>query len=990
APIMAQPASAPAPVVNMAPAPAPVSAAKPAADSSKVRKILLEVVSEKTGYPIEMLNPDMDMEADLGIDSIKRVEIMSSMQERLPEAPVVQPDQLGKLRTLTQILDHLSAGTPASSSIIAPAQATAPVSHAAARPAANIQPVLLEVVSEKTGYPVEMLNLDMDMEADLGIDSIKRVEIMSAMQERLPDAPVVQPDQLGKLRTLTQILQHLGAGSNNNATASHPATQAAGSAPTPARANVQPVLIEIVSEKTGYPAEMLNLDMDMEADLGIDSIKRVEIMSAVQERLPDAPVIQPDQLGKLRTLTQIIEFIGGSAAGNSSAAAPTAATPSAAPAANTAQTAPDSGRIDAVLLEVIADKTGYPPEMLNPEMDMEADLGIDSIKRVEILSAFQERVPEAPVVQPGDLGKFRTISQILGYLKASSASPAATENKPSAPAEAQTLQATACPIRRTVLQAVELQGEATGKTVLKDGDRLIITNDDPELANALASSFAVQGIAAEKRSLTEITSGSFDENIKGLVILAPVPEKAALNLWESQSEEWLKDVFMATQKAGPTLRKNNGLVATISRLDGNFGLESITRTVDPVQGGLAGLIKTIRYEWPEVTPRAIDLDYRFKNCDDAAAKLTAELIYEGPIETGLSRSSRFTIEELEAPLSENSAAPANFQKGDVVLVTGGARGVTAETAVAFAQKYQTTMVLIGRSPEPVAEPAWLKSLQAEPAIKEAILKNSGRKMMPKELEAEFKAAMANREVLHNLERIRQTGSKVFYYSADIRNGEDIERVIDQARNEAGAITGIIHGAGVLRDRRIEDKTRDQLDDVMDTKVAGLRHVLKAVIKDNLKAVVLFSSFSGRGGRLGQVDYAMANEVLNKVAQKLRILRPECRVMSFNWGPWDGGMVTPALRNVFIAEGIGLIPLHDGARQPVIELTNPAENAIEIGIMGTLEGQGALEPAKKFVEAFDFELSLKDNAWLKDHVLNGDPVLPMAMAGELMAQGAANR
>ncbi|MDD3148204.1 MAG: beta-ketoacyl synthase N-terminal-like domain-containing protein, partial [Candidatus Riflebacteria bacterium] len=97
APIMAQPASAPTPVVNMAPAPAPVAAAKPAADSSKVRKILLEVVSEKTGYPIEMLNPDMDMEADLGIDSIKRVEIMSSMQERLPEAPVVQPDQLGKL-----------------------------------------------------------------------------------------------------------------------------------------------------------------------------------------------------------------------------------------------------------------------------------------------------------------------------------------------------------------------------------------------------------------------------------------------------------------------------------------------------------------------------------------------------------------------------------------------------------------------------------------------------------------------------------------------------------------------------------------------------------------------------------------------------------------------------------------------------------------------------------------------------------------------------
>ncbi|GAB1354369.1 hypothetical protein MASR1M12_31070 [Erysipelotrichia bacterium] len=1008
--------SAPAPQPAPRPqAPAPVAAAAPVKtgpDAGKVRSILLDVVSEKTGYPLEMLNPDMDMEADLGIDSIKRVEIMSSMQERLPEAPVVQPDQLGKLRTLTQILEHLSAGSAAAPApaAAAPQQAASPAPAAAASNAsAKIQPVLLEVVGEKTGYPIEMLNLDMDMEADLGIDSIKRVEIMSAMQERLPEAPVVQPDQLGKLRTLTQILQHLGAGSSAaQPAAAMPTAQTVqgGQAAGGFSANVQPILIEIVSEKTGYPADMLNLDMDMEADLGIDSIKRVEIMSAVQERLPDAPVIQPDQLGKLRTLTQIIEFIGGSNSKNPVAAASHSA-PAAAQTETATPAATSGARFDAVLLEVIADKTGYPTDMLNPDMDMEADLGIDSIKRVEILSAFQERVPEAPVVQPGDLGKFRTIAQILGYLNPTTPTPAARANQPapvaapaqSAPAPvaapAQTASAPArvaanCPIRRTVLRIAELPAEASGPVVLNDGDRVIVTNDDPELADALISNFAVQGIAAEKHSLTELTSGSCDDNIKGLIVLAPVPERAAMNLWESPSEEWLKDVFMAVQKTGPVIRKNAGLVATVARLDGNFGLESITRTVDPVQGGLAGLIKTIRYEWPEVTPRAIDLDYRFKNSDDAAAKLTAELVCKGPIETGLTRSTRYTIEEVEAPLSEDTDAPANFQKGDVVLVTGGARGVTAETAIAFAEKYKTTMVLLGRSPAPKAEPAWLNGLTAEPAIKEALLKNCGRKMTPKDLEAEFKAAMANREVLQNLARINQTGGKAFYYSVDIRNGEDTERVIEQARAEAGQITGLIHGAGVLRDRRIEDKTREMLDDVIDTKVAGLRHVLKAVIKDNLKAVVLFSSFSGRGGRLGQVDYAMANEVLNKAAQKLRILRPECRVMSFNWGPWDGGMVTPALRNVFIAEGIGLIPLLEGARQPVIELSNPGENAVEIGIMGTLEEQGAPTPGKKFVKAFDFELNLKENAWLKDHVLNGDPVLPMAVAGELMSQAAVMR
>ncbi|NCB39703.1 MAG: SDR family NAD(P)-dependent oxidoreductase, partial [Erysipelotrichia bacterium] len=948
-------------------------AAAPAKPTANIQPVLIEIVSEKTGYPAEMLNLDMDMEADLGIDSIKRVEIMSAMQERLPDAPVVQPDQLGKLRTLTQILEHLSAGMPATATV------AGHQTHAAApaRPTANIQPVLIEIVSEKTGYPAEMLNLDMDMEADLGIDSIKRVEIMSAMQERLPDAPVVQPDQLGKLRTLAQILEHLSAGMP--ATAPAVAHQTHAAAPSKPTANIQPVLIEIVSEKTGYPAEMLNLDMDMEADLGIDSIKRVEIMSAVQERLPDAPVIQPDQLGKLRTLAQIIEFISG-AAGISATAAPALEHPLA--------EKPSTKNRDEILIEVIADKTGYPTDMLSLEMDMEADLGIDSIKRVEILSAFQEKVPDAPVVQPGDLGKFRTIAQIIEYLN--SGMPSAKQPAISQTASTQAKSASnSNPLKRTVLKAIELSAETHGSAVLDSGSSIIVSDDDAELADAVCTQLAGKNMRVDKLSLLQIAAGNFPKDTKGLVIIAPLPEKASMNLWEEQSEEWLKDAFMAAQKAGPQIRANGkGLIATVSRLDGTFALESATRTVDPVQGGLAGLAKTIRYEWPELISRAIDLDYRFKDNNAAATKLVDELLHQtGPIEVGLTRSGRYGLSEVESQLTENSSAIASFQKGDVVVVTGGARGVTAETAFAFAEKYQTTMVLIGRSPAPQAEPAWLSTLSDEPAIKGAILKNSGKKLTPKELEAEFKSIMANREVLHNLAKIRNTGGKVFYYSADIRNAEEVEKIIEQARSEAGTITGLIHGAGVLRDRRIEDKTREQLDDVINTKVSGLRNVLKALVKDNLKAIVLFSSFSGRGGRLGQVDYAMANEVLNKAAQKLRILRPECRVMSFNWGPWDGGMVTPALRNVFIAEGIGLIPLREGSRQPIVELTNASESAVEIGIIGTLEEKGANDPEKKFLKAFDFELNIKENAWLKDHVLNGEPVLPMAVATELLVEAA---
>src|SRR6185369_1282844 len=141
--------------------------------------------------------------------------------------------------------------------------------------------------------PVEMLDLDMGLDSDLGIDSIKRVEILSAIQERLPNAPLIGPEHLGTLQTLGQIASFLGKGSVAGATHAAPAAQGAASAGVDAAA----ALLAVVSEKTGYPVEMLDLDMGLDSDLGIDSIKRVEILSAIQERLPNAPLIGPEHLG---------------------------------------------------------------------------------------------------------------------------------------------------------------------------------------------------------------------------------------------------------------------------------------------------------------------------------------------------------------------------------------------------------------------------------------------------------------------------------------------------------------------------------------------------------------------------------------------------------------------------------------------------------------------------------------------------------------------
>src|SRR5262249_41225940 len=114
------------------------------------------------------------------------------------------------------------------------------------------------------------------------------------------------------------------------------------------RGEVAQALLSVVSEKTGYPAESLSLALSLDADLGVDSIKRVEILAALQERLPGAPQVKPEHLGTLHTLQAVADFLPASP---SVLARPTTKTPLVArvvatPALSTAEmAAPDTEHV---------------------------------------------------------------------------------------------------------------------------------------------------------------------------------------------------------------------------------------------------------------------------------------------------------------------------------------------------------------------------------------------------------------------------------------------------------------------------------------------------------------------------------------------------------------------------------------------------------------------------------------------------------------------
>jgi len=585
------PSVAAQPVQAVAAVPAPL---QPSAtvDSGQLTTAFLQIVSEKTGYPEDMLELSMDMEADLGIDSIKRVEILGAVQEQFPALPTISAEQLATLRTLQQIVAAFDSAPRSAPSAIAPAQTSAPAAVSGEPVAAavaaysqeELTSVFLSIVSEKTGYPADMLELGMDMEADLGIDSIKRVEILGAMQEQFPALPQISAEQLSTLRTLDQII---GAFQNTPASAAAPAAAAevlpavktapaetgAPNAPSSDPSELQAAFLKIVSEKTGYPADMLELGMDMEADLGIDSIKRVEILGAVQEQFPQLPAIAAEELVNLRTLAHIIDHFNNPQPANA--------------------VAEETAAVEAA-------SVNETPASQSPIERFPARL--ESIPQPDYLN-FE--LPKGSLVLITDDGSQRASLLAEAYLAAGQ--------------------------KVGLLQFDTLK--STGKRKIPEGAQryLINTSDEDAIRAQMEAIFAENANLAAFIHLNAETKGES----KGLLAIS------------AQETANLKAVFLiARHLKKPLAAAGNSCrpaFLTVTRMDGNFGLNGNT-AADPLPGGYAGLAKTLRQEWQGVFCRALDLHPDI-DAPAAASIIQAEL--HDPdmrlAEVGYTPQGRFTL-----------------------------------------------------------------------------------------------------------------------------------------------------------------------------------------------------------------------------------------------------------------------------------------------------------------------------------------------------------
>ena len=444
---------------------------------------------------------------------------------------------------------------------------------------------------------------------------------------------------------------------------------------------------------------------------------------------------------------------------------------------------------------------------------------------------------------------------------------------------------------------------ARGDFAAFDTTALHVVPDTAGVAEAFAQHCAARGLPAP-------TLGAVvPENASRVLLLSALSPAVT----SAEATDRVMESFRVLRALGATHRTRRVEVFVAQDLGGDFGFAS-DPGVRAALGAAAGLAKSAAREWPQARIRVIDLPAD-ASPDELAMRLGEELTTTSDeLEIGLSAHGRVTPRMREVATRVKPTHPS--QPGDVWLVSGGARGVTATCVQALARRAPLRFALLGRTPIDEPEPAAVRGCTTDAELKRALLAAAharGEKPTPAQLQRQASAIVAAREARASCDALCALGAEVRYFAADIARADAVENVVRQVRAEWGPIRGLVHAAGVLADKALHEKTDEQFLSVYRTKVHGFHALLAATRDEPLAAIGVFSSVAGRMGNAGQADYAAANETLNKLCQVEQHRRgATCLVRAINWGPWDGGMVSSGLKAHFAAKGIALIPLHAGA------------------------------------------------------------------------------
>jgi len=381
-----------------------------------------------------------------------------------------------------------------------------------------------------------------------------------------------------------------------------------------------------------------------------------------------------------------------------------------------------------------------------------------------------------------------------------------------------------------------------------------------------------------------------------------------------------------------------------------------------VGAGAAALARSLYLEHPNVKVTVVDAPADHPQAAEwiageanAASRFT-EVHYD---HAGIRREPR-----LKLLWPEQNDSAVQLGPSDVLLVTGGGKGIAAECALELARASQCCLALLGRS-LPERDP----------------------------------------ELKTNLDRFTASGIRFRYFPADVTDAAATREAIHAIESTLGSVTAVLHGAGVNSPRHIEELTAADLSQTLAPKVAGLRNILAAVDPEKLHLLITFGSVIARTGLHGEAHYGLANQWLAEIVEHVHHDHPRCRALNLDWSVWAGAGMGQRLGvlDSLARQGITPLPLDEAINSLKEILTwkqAPASCIItgRFGKLPTLRFPGPEIPLLRFLEHIeiyypgieliaDATLSSKTDPYISDHVFQSEELLPAVVGMEAMAQAA---
>jgi acyl transferase domain-containing protein/acyl carrier protein len=1087
---------------------APVAVPQPSnADAVKDRILALAV--EKTGYPQDMLDLDLDLEADLGVDTVKQAEMFAAIRE-IYNIPRDENRKLRDYPTLAHVIrfvfqkrPDLAATTTEVAQTPSPAKAETLMSPPAkveqAAPVAVPQPAsadavkerILALAVEKTGYPQDMLDLDLDLEADLGVDTVKQAEMFAAIRE-IYNIPRDENRKLRDYPTLAHVIAFVFEKRPDLAGTPSPAlaakdqlekaeaeeeeeTRSAPPAPTivppkeTAGVSVTERILELAVQKTGYPKDMLDLDLDLEADLGVDTVKQAEMFAAIRE-IYNIPRDENRKLRDYPTLAHVIRFVfekRPDLAGTTQvdvARAPSPATSESvplapatiqpappapeAPSVQAAAEKPSDASIKQKVMEIVAEKTGYPQDMLDLDLDLEADLGIDTVKQAEMFAAIRAAygIPRDDSIK---LRNFPTLAHVIKFAQDRSALVAAQQKqepakKPAASAVSSAVKKSRPAVlgfedankvpRRVPLPVLRPPLDMCKPTgaVLERGRRVIIMPDKAGVADALTQLLQKKGVEV-LRIESAADAETLDKLLKTWIAAGPVQgvywlpaldnegkiSEMDLPRWHEALRVRVKSLYTTMRALYEHVAKPGTFLVSATRLGGQHGYDD-TGALAPLGGGVVGFTKAYKRERPEASVKAVDFEAERRPAEIAELLVEETLRDPGAVEIGYKDGLRWTVGLQEQPAADGQLG-LTLDENSVFLITGAAGSIVSAITADLAAASGGTFYLLDLVPEPDPNNPDLKRFVSDKdGLKRDVfarIQARGERATPATVEKELATLERLQAAQSAIDAVKAAGGTAYYFSVNLTDADAVRKIISQVRERNGKIEVLLHAAGLERSRFLGDKDQREFDLVFDVKSDGFFNLLHTIGDMPLASTVAFSSVAGRFGNAGQTDYSSANDLLCKITSSFRTTRPATRGIVIDWSAWGGiGMASRgSIPKMMEMAGIEMIPSEAGV--PVIrrELTVGSTRgevviAKKIGVLlkewdetggvdvselnspkaiaarGPMTGKiaGAGIFAPLKIET---TLDPKVQPFLYDHQIDNIPVLPGVMGVEAFAEAA---